>query len=62
MALATLSIDIVAKLANIERDMNRFANLAQSNMSKIGSAIKSIVPAIAAVTTRTAPSTYSTHG
>lgn len=54
MAIATLSIDIVAKLANIERDMNRFANLAQKNMSKIGSAIKGIVPAIAAVTSASA--------
>ena len=54
MALATLSIDIVAKLANIERDMNRFADLTQKNMSKIGSAIKGIVPAIAAVTSASA--------
>lgn len=54
MAIATLSIDIVAKLANFERDMNRFANVAQKNMSKIGSAIKGIVPAIAAVTSASA--------
>lgn len=54
MAIATLSIDIVAKLANIERDMNRFADVTQKNMSKIGSAIKGIVPAIAAVTSASA--------
>ena len=54
MAIATLSIDIVAKLANIERDMNRFANVTQKNMSRIGSAIKGIVPAIAAVTSASA--------
>lgn len=49
MAIATLSIDIVAKLANIERDMNRFVNMTQSGMSKVGSAIMGLVPAIGAV-------------
>ena len=54
MAIATLSIDIVAKLASIERDMGRAAHIADSNAKKmeesfarVGSAIKTAFAGIA---------------
>lgn len=54
MPIATLSIDLVAKLASIERDMGKAAHIAESNakrmedaFSKAGTAIKAVFGGIA---------------
>ena len=49
MALATLSIDIVAKLANLERDMGRAARITEQNSQKMERAFKSVSRAFAAL-------------
>lgn len=46
MALATLTIDLVAKLANIERDMGRAAYVAEVNAKKMETAFNSVDAAI----------------
>lgn len=48
MAIATLTIDIVAKLANIERDLDRVAQASEASalrMQQAFGAIKSLIPA-----------------
>ena len=42
MAIATLSIDIVAKLASIERDMGRAAHIAESNAKRMAEAFSGV--------------------
>ena len=42
MALATLSIDLVAKLANLERDMGRAAQIADRNAKKMEAAFSGV--------------------
>lgn len=42
MAFATLTIDIDARLANLERDMGRAAHLAEQSANRMGSAFKSM--------------------
>ncbi len=50
MAIATLTIDLVAKLANIERDMGRAAHVAEVNAKKMQIAFASVDTAIRRVT------------
>lgn len=42
MAIATLTIDIVAKLASIERDMGRAAHIAESNAKRMAAAFSGV--------------------
>ncbi len=42
MALATLSIDLVAKLANLERDMGRAAQIAERNAKRMDAAFAGV--------------------
>ena len=42
MPLATLSIDLVAKLANLERDMGRAAQIAERNAKKMDAAFAGV--------------------
>lgn len=49
MAIATLSIDIVAKLANLERDMGRAAHIAERNAKRMESAFAGVKTSLAAI-------------
>lgn len=49
MALATLSIDLVAKLAQFERDMGKAARVAEQNSEKIRAAIDTVGRAAAGI-------------
>lgn len=49
MAIATLSIDIVAKLANLERDMGKAAHIAEKNAARMESAFAGVKTSLAAI-------------
>lgn len=49
MAIATLSIDLVAKLANLERDMGRAAQIAERNAKRMESAFAGVKTSLAAI-------------
>lgn len=49
MAIATLTIDMVAKLASLERDMGRAAHVAEKNAAKMDAAFRKIKLAIAPI-------------
>lgn len=47
MAIATLTVDLVAKLGNFERDLGRVAHVAEQNAKRIGDSFKTAQSAIA---------------
>lgn len=49
MALATLTIDLVAKLASLERDMGRAAQIAERNAKRMESAFAGVKTSLAAI-------------
>ena len=49
MAIATLTIDINARLASIERDMGRAAQIAQANAKKMQAAFAGVTAAVGAL-------------
>lgn len=49
MAIATLSIDLVAKLANLERDMGKAAHIAEKNAARMESAFSGVKTSLAAI-------------
>ena len=49
MAIATLSIDIVAKLASLERDMGKAAHIAEKNAARMESAFTGVKTSLAAI-------------
>lgn len=49
MAIATLTVDVVAKLASLERDMGRAAHVAERNAAKMDAAFKKVSGAIGAI-------------
>ena len=49
MALATLSIDLVAKLATLERDMGKAAHIAERNAAKMEAAFSKVGQSLAAI-------------
>lgn len=49
MAIATLSIDLVAKLANLERDMGKAAHIAEKNAARMESAFAGVKTSLAAI-------------
>ena len=51
MALATLSIDLIAKLANLEQGLNRAADLAESNGKRMSLAFQFVAGAATGIAT-----------
>ena len=49
MPLAVLSIDLVAKLANLERDMGKAAHIAEKNAARMESAFAGVKTSLAAI-------------
>lgn len=49
MAIATLSIDLVARLANIERDMGKAAQIAERNAKRMETAFAGVKTALGAI-------------
>lgn len=49
MPLATLSIDLVAKLANLERDMGKAAQIAEKNAKRMESAFSGVKESLASI-------------
>lgn len=49
MALATLTIDLVAKLASLERDMGKAAQIAERNAARMESAFSAVKTSLAAI-------------